>query len=290
MDKILLIFSLFLVAVIIGTGFFGLLGGSFGFNWFSSGPSAAGPGGGGLLNFFRNSYLAPVSDSYISSPQRSGVNGSAPTVSASSIEIATVAAYSASARDEYVMLRHTGNAPVNLTSWSLGNTLGHRFQLGPAAILAKLGDEEALIVKPGQTVYVHTGSSPLNQSFQENACIGYLNTSDFSSTISSSCPRFTKFSPQRFTDRCIRFLERSASSCRPPTVTADDLGMPSDCVDYAFEHFTYKGCVNDFRTASDFYTGIWHVYLKRPERLWRSDHDIITLYDASGRAIDTYQY
>ena len=297
-DKILLVIGLLVAAAIIITGGFGLLQGDFiGFDLFSSGPRASSPGGW----FSGYSAEPPPTDGQIIS------SGASPTGPAAQpgyspyekqVRIQTVVRPSSSSlkpEEEYAFLRNADDSskpPIVISGWTLENSQGKRYAIAGAQKLALMDvNETSVFLPPGAEAYVHTGPSPINVSFRENACTGYLNENNkFMPRLAERCPRPDVSKFIRFTDRCLDFMERSIYTCRVPKIDETAAGIEYECGEFIDKHFKYSGCVDDFRAASDFYKNTWQLYLGRPEKLWRSLHDLIILRDSQGLIVDTYQY
>ncbi|KKW29078.1 MAG: hypothetical protein UY71_C0004G0011 [Parcubacteria group bacterium GW2011_GWB1_52_7] len=295
-DKILLVIGLLVAAAIIITGGFGLLQGDFiGFDLF--GPRACSPGGW----FSGYSAEPPPTDGQIIS------SGASPTGPAAQpgyspyekrVRIQTVVRPSSSSlkpEEEYAFLRNADDSskpPIVISGWTLENSQGKRYAIAGAQKLALMDvNETSVFLPPGAEAYVHTGPSPINVSFRENACTGYLNENNkFMPRLAERCPRPDVSKFIRFTDRCLDFMERSIYTCRVPKIDETAAGIEYECGEFIDKHFKYSGCVDDFRAASDFYKNTWQLYLGRPEKLWRSLHDLIILRDSQGLIVDTYQY
>ncbi|MBI2055147.1 MAG: hypothetical protein HYT39_03570 [Candidatus Sungbacteria bacterium] len=297
MDKVFLIFGLLVAVAVIATGGFGIVKeGTLGFNFLSPGPRASGPGGG----FWGSSPAgvkepAPAGGTGYEPPApvlkpESGISGFRGSVKISSV---SGAAYGG-IRDQYVRIYNTGNkkGPIYIHNWSLANTQGKRYLLGEGALIPLVSDKSVVKFEPNQEAFIHTGSSPVNVGFRENACTGYLNeNNDFSPRLSESCPRIDIAKLVSLKDVCLRFLESKFSTCRIPVISGEaTIGIGDECTQFIANHMHYRGCVDDFRNASDFYRNTWHLYLNRTEKLWRELHDIITLYDENSLIVDTYQY
>lgn len=281
MDKILLIFGLAVAVALVTTGGFGIADfgvfEGFRFGGFGSGPKATGPDGG---NLFDPENFEPAS-------QNNNEGASTPETR---VEISSVSVNN-EASAEYVVLENRGNIPINISSWSIGNTQGKRYPLGGAAKIPFITSASQVTLAPGEVAYVHTGTSPLGYGFQENSCMGYfLRSYDFNPSISAGCYRVPTPSPAQYNDRCLRFIQQHSSSCQVPTYTSDDIALGYGCEEYVSQNFTYPACVNQNKTKSDFYKRTWHLYLNRPSGLWRDFSDVITLYDEAGIITDTYQY
>ncbi len=157
--------------------------------------------------------------------------------------------------------------------------------------------EGDIFLEPGEDAYILTTESPLNASFRENMCTGYIaQHKTIYPSLSYSCPR-PMDEMKRFADipldddSCYDFIER-LSSCTTPTDEAiDDADLSRACtrlIDMSFDH---DNCVA--RHKKDPYfddPGTWHIYLEEDDNLWRKEREIIRLMDENDLVIDVVEY
>lgn len=290
MDKILLIIGLLLAVIIIVTGGFGVVSGlGIKVPSFSggSGPLAT---GSGINEAAPPTPIAAGGSAGSQTPKsefpRSTTQGRIKITSVTRAELDRP-------QNEYVAIRYeSGTAPVIISGWEIGNTLGNRFPLPLAEKLPYSDAARIVRLLPGETAYLHTGASPIGASFMENACTGYFNQNhSFNPTLGESCPRPEVSRLVQFRDPCLRFLEANIRTCRVPNLSEDAaFGIGQECVDFVNDNLNYSSCVREERNRPDFYRGIWHLYLGRPTAIYRNLHDKITLYDQFGLIVDSYQY
>ncbi|MBI3627802.1 MAG: lamin tail domain-containing protein [Candidatus Sungbacteria bacterium] len=297
MNVILFIIGIIVVIAIVATGGFGILqNNSFGLHLFSSGPLSSGPGSGGWFGGF-GSYSGgniPATNEIKSGSYNNSASSKNLPADKTRISISSITHGAQKPNDEYVTLYYSAEsnrAPVDITGWTIGNTQGHRYAIGVGYKLALDSAESSVWLLPGATAYVHSGKSPINENFLETACTAYLNEGrSFNPSIGGSCPRIDTQSLVYMNDACLTFLN-GLSSCYQASISGNNaVGIGDECSNFATKHYSYRGCIDDFRFASDFYKTTWQVYLGRPETLWRAGHDLITLYDADGHIVSTYQY
>jgi hypothetical protein len=231
---------------------------------------------------------------------------------------------------EYVTLVNNGNTSIDVTGWQLSNARGSRtysvgesqqtfasevvtIPQGTALISSTPATPQDIILKPGESVDVVTGSAGTSypykiNSFKENECTGYLTQQSaddysFSPSLQQSCiaPR-NEPGANNLDLSCQNYIEDMQSCHTPKYNTVDSQGntcngcvdgnssLSDACVAYIETHFSYESCVADHENDSNFYGSIWHVYLNRAFELWAASHEVITLYDTSGKVVDYISY
>lgn len=285
MDKLLVLFGIVVVLVIIITGGFGIANDWFGlgeFNFFGGGtsPRATGPGGIPTDLYSGGGVSAPP-------PASSSTGRTDETKKEPRIQISSVSPSGDSKSETLIIanISDSGSAPVLLAGWSIGNTEGNKYSIPLAAKLAGKDPALPILLAPGDEVIIHTGAGPLTDGFKTNKCLGYIAPS-----VDGSCPSIPSPNPKKYDDRCLRFIDRNMGLCRAPTYTENDIGLSADCQEYVSRYFSYDACIRDHRDDRDFYGRAWHTYLNRPAGLWRSYRDVLSLYNAAGKIIDTYKY
>lgn len=210
---------------------------------------------------------------------------------------------------EYITLQVSSDAPQNLTitGWrvqAVSNDHGATIPRGTELLSTTNDATVPIVVHPGQTIYLITGESPIDASFRENECLGYLTKKNFTPYLSQNCPDpqadFDRFySGNEYKDRSCYTLIHNLYSCDVPKQTS---GVSSSCNDFIDNHLTYQGCVATHRGDERFWGSAWRVYLGRKPitkshddtrtygELWKTSHDAIKLLDAEGKTVDLYEY
>ncbi len=203
-----------------------------------------------------------------------------------------------SANEEYITLRLSDSAPsrVLLTGMTIkSEASGHSATIGKGAYLPQQGTvnpEEPVYLEPGGVVYVVTGRSPLGYSLRVNKCTGYFaQFQRFTPSLPIECP-YPKTEPlppppNSLSDACLEYID-DMRRCRIVPNPPEEL--KEECQRFIRDSFTYPRCVAAHKSDSDFYKNEWHLYLSRDLPLWKSTREVIKLFDATGKAVDTVTY
>lgn len=154
-----------------------------------------------------------------------------------------------------------------------------------------------ILLEPGEEAYIMTTESPLNASFRENMCTGYITQhKTIYPSLTHSCPR-PMDEMKRFAniplddDSCYDFMERVYSCTTPTDDVIDDADLTRACTRLIETTLNYDSCVE--RHKNDPYfddPGTWHIYLEEDDNLWRKEREIIRLMDENDRVIDVIEY
>lgn len=148
--------------------------------------------------------------------------------------------------------------------------------------------EDPIILRPRERAIITVGKQAKLMDFRENLCTGYYSEfSDYTPSLSSSCPRPDTRELLQLSDRCINVIERT-STCR--TADLQDILIESVCSEYINQNLNYAGCVRNYQSRSDFFSDHWLIWMQRTEEFFRNTHDKIILKDRLGRVVDEYSY
>ncbi|HEY0220638.1 MAG TPA: hypothetical protein VGC58_00245 [Candidatus Paceibacterota bacterium] len=201
---------------------------------------------------------------------------------------------------EYVLLRVGSGVTetIPVTGWTIKSTVsGQSVTIPKASLLYFTGMEnveENIVLDKNDSLYLVTGISPNGASFRLNKCSGYLSQfQTFYPSISSSCPRprdedLSSIPQTLNNDACLDYI-KSFPSCRIQT-KSPPANWSYECTRFIYDKINYPSCVNVHKNDTDFYKDEWRVYLKRSERLWKSDKESVILYDNEGKIVSTYSY
>lgn len=147
--------------------------------------------------------------------------------------------------------------------------------------------QDPILLKPRERAIITAGRQAKVMDFRENLCTGYFSeTSSFTPSLSHSCPRLDTRNLLQLSDRCLRVIE-STPTCR----MADSQQIfESSCSEFVNQNLNYAGCVRNYQTRSDFFSGQWLVWMQRKEEFFRNTHDQVILKDPQGRIVDEYSY
>lgn len=157
--------------------------------------------------------------------------------------------------------------------------------------------EEGIVLLPGETAYLITGDSPIDTSFRENMCTGYLNEEGtFYPNLSRRCP-YPKDELERYgnieldNDRCYEFVERLNTCTAPLDETYSRARVGSACSTFIDNTFNYNDCVR-LHQYDPFFSrdGYWFIYLNERSELWRPKREIIRLMDENDRVVSVIEY
>lgn len=203
-------------------------------------------------------------------------------------------------RSEYLVLRSDSSSDVSITGWRLvAAKAGVNVTIPSGTLIAQKGgvlsrNLTSIVLKPNTEAYVSTGVSPVENSFQETKCTGYLNANNaFNPFLSSRCPAPIDDLKEEYGgnatlyDKCSSYVN-SIGSCRVPN--ADGTDIPNSCRNFVEGRLNYDGCLSAHRSDDDFTGDRWRIFLDERHELWRNSGDTITLLDANGKIVDQYSY
>jgi hypothetical protein len=204
---------------------------------------------------------------------------------------------------EYLTLSVKSNAPgdVNISDWYLESYVTDKMSGIPHGdrVIERWRSPvpSDIILSPGEYAYLITGEAPLNTSFKENVCTGYLNDeADFYPQLGERCPypldeleRYGKIELDN--DKCYEFVERMSSCTTPNDEDYSKSRVGGACSTFIEQTFNYNDCVAIHKDDPYFNRdGYWYVYLGRSRELWRSEREIIRLFDANDRVVAFIEY
>ncbi|MEI6296450.1 MAG: hypothetical protein WCO84_02265 [bacterium] len=178
---------------------------------------------------------------------------------------------------------------INITGLKLETSLGKFYVIPNGYNLPGFSTtpEDDIILSPNMEATIFVGTQERKMNFRENICTGYFDeTSNYGGVLYHSCPRIEVSKMLNFSDQCLSTLE-SISSCR---MFDTKLLVDSECSKFITEHYSYTGCVKDFKNRADFYSKRWLVWMQRSAELFRNGHELIKLKDLEGKIIDEYSY
>lgn len=212
-------------------------------------------------------------------------------------------------KQEYIQLRASSNAPQNLdiTGWKLiavSNDATAVIPQGQELYSNVSAATSDVILHPNDVAVITTGESPINRSFRENECMGYVtNGEPFSPSLSQSCPSpiddfNAMYSGNPYKDQCYQTIQ-NLYGCQVP---GSNSHLSTTCETFIASHLNYTGCVDNHRTDQYFWGNTWHIFLNRKPieghqndtryygTLWKPSHDAIKLVDQNGLTVDLYEY
>jgi hypothetical protein len=160
-----------------------------------------------------------------------------------------------------------------------------------------------LVLYPGDSAIISVGDNPagrklpLESSFKENVCMGYLeNLSglNFKPKLSVRCPSELEFVDRdEIRDECY-YLVRRLPRCVEPKIDGDCVNnyceIPSSCRRLVKEIFGYENCFNKRKNQEYFLGDTWRVYLGYSSNIFRKSNGYLALYDNQGLLVDRIEY
>ena len=207
---------------------------------------------------------------------------------------------SADPKNEYLEIRVAPDSrvPINLSEWSLAS------DASGVSILIPKGTEvptsgivnasQDIVLSPGDRAIVITGQSPIGASFRENKCIGYFSTfQNFSPSLPQNCPTpsselAANYGSDYIRDAaCIEYVNK-LSRCQ--VVLTPPVTVSGVCQRFLVNYLNYNGCVEAHKDDADFRGTTWRIYLGRSKAMWRTQHELIKLFDVNGKTVDAFSY
>jgi|SRR5581483_5350423 len=201
---------------------------------------------------------------------------------------------------EYISIRNTnyGSAakPILVTGWKIQDANGTVVTIPKASYLYFTNSEntaDPVYLSPNDTLYLITGTSPINASFKLNKCSGYLDQfNTFIPYVPQDCPLarnedLSKIPTYATNDACFDYIN-SYPACKTQTDILPN-SWSVECRNF-ITNLNYQSCVDTHKKDSDFYENSWRVYLNRSDHIWKSSHEDIILYDNNGKVVDEVKY
>lgn len=191
--------------------------------------------------------------------------------------------------NESIIIKNTSDKSIDITGFSVETFAYNKYVVPKAHNLPGFSAFalDDIILNPDGELYINVGTQERKINFRENICTGYFDEkSDFGNTLYHQCPLIDASKLLKFTDICISELN-NIQRC---TMYAPTLILDPECNQFAVEHYSYAGCVNDYKKTSDFYSDRWVAWMQRTSDFFRNEHELVKLKDAGGKLIDEYQY
>lgn len=219
------------------------------------------------------------------------------------VQLYTANVWTDDPKQEYLLLSAKSNnpSPVNISKWYLKSYVTEE----SAAITQ--GDrllaswrhpvESDILLRPGESAYLITGKSPIDTSFHENMCTGYLRSqTNLYPGLSLSCPNpsseMKKYGKIPLDDDSCYNYVNSLGSCT--TVDYDTVAgkkLSAGCSYFLAHTFSHDACIVKHQHDPFFDTyGYWHIYLGQTTNLWRGQREIIRLMDENDKVVAVVEY
>ncbi len=201
---------------------------------------------------------------------------------------------------EYVTITMSRSAKANIdiTGWTLKSlSSGQSFQIPQGVYLyfTNSGNsKDDIILTPGDTVYLVTGTSPNGTNFKANECSGYLEQfQTFTPYIQKICPlasneNLGSIPRYPINNDCFDYIA-SYPRCKTQT---DPLpaAWSLECKNFIQNTENYPECITLHKNDPGFYQPEWHVYLNHTGSIWQTEREDVVLYDRSGKVVSELKY
>lgn len=184
---------------------------------------------------------------------------------------------------------------VNISGWEVKNSKGEKFKIGEGSRLpysSTVNTKEIVFLKKKEKANIITGKSPIGTSFLTNICAGYFEQfQDFFPPLRQNCPHpknESNINSAGLNDVCLDYIER-LPVCRIP-LSQKPFNLNNECLNFMEENINYSACVKEHKSENNFYTGIWMIYLNRDKEIFKQKREIISLYDESGKLVNSAIY
>ena len=194
---------------------------------------------------------------------------------------------------EYITIKSSSKDPVVLTGWSVSSTVtGNKIFIGNASSFPEILPEGPITLQKSDKVVLVSGKSPVGFSFRINECTGYYEDKhNFNPSLPLQCPapEDEEFLPEKIddSDKCMDYIE-SFSTCEIPPKKLPN--MSGICEGYIAQTMSYGACANNHSGDKNFFKQEWRVFLNNKFPLWHKEKDVLRLWDAQGRLVDSYEY
>ncbi len=191
--------------------------------------------------------------------------------------------------ESLVVENRSQNEKISITGFIVENSRGERFIIPQGNELPGSSGvaRDTITLKSGDRATITAGKQTGESNFRLNLCVGYLDEADqFTPSLSHQCPSTETRRLTNLSDQCLRIID-STPSCRQARFEGF---IDSDCSAYLSEHLNYAGCVRDYRSRPDFYSGEWLIWMQRDNEFFRNVREKVILRDVQGRVVDEYSY
>lgn len=209
------------------------------------------------------------------------------------IAIGSVSGWGSAPEYESIILENRADKEsVSITGFRIENSRGETFVVPRGEELPGLypGIGDLIFLKPGDRATITAGKQERQMNFRENLCTGYFDeSSNFTPSLSHSCPRPEIKTLAHLSDRCLEIIS-SVPYCRTAPPAFPSRVPDETCNAYLSAHFSYVGCVADYRSRPDFYSRNWFIWMQRDKEFFRNPVEYVILKDQQGKIVDEYRY
>lgn len=202
--------------------------------------------------------------------------------------------------DESIQIAIAQNAgvPISISGWSVSSDATGKTASIPKGteipISGVVNADQDIVLTSGVRAILISGQSPIGASFRENKCIGYFsNFQKFSPSLPQNCPDPSDelasfygagYIRDTFCIEYVKKLSRCQIALTPPP------GATNACQSFLVKYMNYNGCVDAHRNDKNFLGDTWRIYLGRSNSMWRTNNELVKLFDTNGKTVDAFSY
>jgi hypothetical protein len=184
---------------------------------------------------------------------------------------------------------YNATGTIDITGWQIkskdsGEYIPQAINLYDPSGLTSPSD---IHMKNGDITSLYSSSAPFN--LRINKCVGYIaHVANFQPSLPSNCPYLDQSQISSFTGACQNYIE-TLGGCTQPNMSSPQIPRNDyACQSYLENNFTYKSCFQAHAGDADFLSN--QVWVWTGSNIVDSYHDVVDLYDRSGKLVDQYTY
>ena len=184
---------------------------------------------------------------------------------------------------------YNATGTIDITGWQIksknsGEYIPQAIALYDPSGLAAASD---IRMKNGDVTSLYSSSAPFN--LRINKCVGYIaHVANFQPSLPFNCPYVDQAQISSFTGACQNYIE-TLGGCQSPNMSSPQIPRTDyACQSYLENNFTYKSCFQAHAGDADFLSN--QVWVWTGSNVVDSYHDVVDLYDRSGKLVDQYSY
>ncbi len=210
------------------------------------------------------------------------------------LERSTVGPASDNPNEEYVSIVNSGDSAVTITGWRLTSSATGESAVIPSGTelfhSGMVNVETRTALKPGDKAIVVTGRSPVGESFRENMCTGYLaQYQSFSPPLAQECPTASAEVETSY-QGSDKYACTDSTTSIPRCAVVTSSHVTGACGTFLQNTLNYNACTALHQKETDFPLPTWHIFLNRSLELFAKGRETITLYDGTGKTVDSFSY
>jgi len=192
---------------------------------------------------------------------------------------------------EKIVIRNRGRETIPISSWRVkSNKEENIIPQGVGLFFyGQINPKGSIVLAPGESLVLYSGSGSPGDNLRLNRCVGYLNVYLVNPKFPTNCPHPADLEIGGFSQKCQNFI-RDLGTCEIPDANEPTLIDEPDCRDWLRENVNYNACVRNNQRDLNFWGKEWWAWLNLNRFIYGKSADNIRLYDASGALVDRRDY